>query len=152
MEKHYYDEALDLDGTADELFNQTRYIESHEAMRKIETWLREEGKLEKARAVAAYDERLDDLEDDIPFGGMKSDICDGYKGVIADDVVYGESDEGPIIFSAELDRDEEFITFWVHSEKSIGTFKLEVQKFMDMSRKDFISQVNAAWFYATPVE
>lgn len=152
MEKKYFNENLDIDGTAEELYIQARngYLDREDTLEKVADILYGEGLDEKGDAVMAFREELDDQPGEIPFGRIKADIHRDYVGFIVNEEPFGDD---AVMYVSYDDRKDDVIV-WLEGRGNYprgNSFAMTRSKFESLSRKDFERECNEAWFYAQPL-
>lgn len=147
----YYEPALDLDGTAEELFTQARngYIENPDALHRLAEILEQENRAEEAERVRYMEER--EREEDTSLysvAQMKLDFMDGIGGIddvaIEDglnlSVMYEPSNDSVVVSLSRMEQDGN------EDVLSTGAASMTLDEFKQMSRADFerfVGEVNA---------
>lgn len=152
MENKYYEPALDLDGTADELFVQARngYIDDPVALDYLVEILNREGKAESAQYVGFIAER--EREDDpqsYSLAQMKIDAADGLFE-LADDVSLRE--DGSLKLSVAHDARTETIQITLvetqdNGKEYIGVNTISTGDFYGMTGDQFNHQIGETLNY-----
>lgn len=147
MPNRYYDEALDLNGTAEELFTQAKngYIESPEALAKVQEIL--SNPVENRAADAFYVGVLKEIAEDngeqpYVFAQMKLDILDGMN---PEEVTLREG----LTLEVQLERDNVLIALQENNaeREATGATAISVERFVNMTAAEFSETVNAVYSY-----
>lgn len=171
---NFYDEELDIDGTAENLLNELRYLNKDEDIPKVERiicclkadrMMPESIVTENDIKKAAYMletliERKSYPDAEFYIGSMKKDIIDGYVNFedfylndnidLSVSMQYEKSDYNEI----NPKNDQIIISVNDYRERDTenkyrqNTFALSVRKFMEMDHKQFDDMLNEAFFYA----
>ncbi len=147
MPNRYYDEVLDLNGTAEELFTQAKngYIESPEALAKVQEILSNpvENRKEDAFYVGVLKEIAEDKgEEPYVFGQIKRDILDGVSPEevnLRDGLTLEVQEEQGNVLVALRESTEE--------REATGATSIPVEQFLSMSSQEFTEAVNAVYAY-----
>ena len=150
-EYRYYYPELDLDGTADELFTQARngYIESPEALGRLQEILTQENKESSALYVGVLREIAEDNgQRPYVFAQMKKDILDG---VSPEEVTLREG----LTLSVMLDEgDNVLLSLQEISEErdAAGSGAIPAYQFIRMTAGEFEETVNSIYAYGMVVQ
>jgi len=147
---YYHEAALDLDGTADELYIQARnnYIENPDALHRLKEILTQEGKSEAAERVGYMEEREREDTSLFSIAQMKVDFMDNCGGIdevaISDSVfltvTFEPRDNMVIVSLIQIQDDDETIYL-------TGASTIPFEKFKLMSRAGFDRFVGEILFY-----
>lgn len=135
---YYHEAALDLDGTADELYTQARndYIDNPDALHRLKEILIQEGKYEAAERVGYMEEREKEDTSLFSIAEMKLDFMDNYGGI--DEVTISDSVFLTVTFEP---RDNKVIVSLIQDDNETvcltGASTIPFEKFKLMSRVDF---------------
>lgn len=130
----YYDADLELDGTAEELYNEARYIENPLVLARVEEILRSENMFEQADYVHVMQEVAEESQDrDFGFAQMKKDLLDEQFELL-DDVSIGEGD---LRLSVTQERGVVVVSLQDLESGAMGASRLTAEEFMAMTATDF---------------
>ena len=133
-----------LSGTAESLFKQARngYIRSEEELQWVADILKQERKKEELLYVQVLIEIAREQHCEFfSVPQMKKDILDG-QFLLLDDVRY--NNDGSVKVSVMYDRD---VFGEVADDTGNATFRIPVEKFMEMSQSDFEKFLNEIYFF-----
>ncbi len=145
MENRYYNEAFDIDNTADELFVQARngyYDDNPAALDYIRNILNAEHKDDKAKLVDYMRSAVDEKDDSFSVSQMKLDMINGC-GI--EEVDVGTADNAIMM---NITYDDESVAISLLTDTQSGGIHMSRDDFFGMTQDDFTKVINGAYFYS----